>query len=181
MCDAVAPSLAIGIALGRVGCFLNGCCFGATTDLPWAITFPAGSLPWLHHVHNGWLSAEAARSLPIHPAQLYAVLDGVILLGLLTAYYPHRRRDGEVMALLMVCYPVTRFLIERLRDDEGVFLAGLTISQFISAVLFPCGLATWWYLSRQPLGRYADRVEAGSAPQPMGTRSPRPMANPVRR
>jgi phosphatidylglycerol---prolipoprotein diacylglyceryl transferase len=179
MCDAVAPSLAIGIALGRVGCFLNGCCYGATSDLPWAITFPAGSLPWLHHVGNGWLSTGAARSLPIHPAQIYAILDGVILLGLLTAYYPRRRRDGEVMALLMVCYPVTRFLIERLRDDEGIFLAGMTISQFISALLFPCGLATWWYLSRQPLGRYADRVEAGSVPEPMSLRSSKPTASPI--
>ena len=181
MCDAVAPSLAIGIALGRVGCLLNGCCFGAVCDLPWAMTFPAGSLPWLHHVQNGWLSTDAARSLPVHPAQVYAVLDGVILLGLLTAYYPRRRRDGEVMALLMVCYPVTRFLIERLRDDEGIILAGMTISQFISALLLPCGLATWWYLSRQPLGRYADRVEAGSVPEPMGERSSKPKASPIRR
>ena len=86
--------------------------------------------------------------------------DGLILLVLLTAYYPLRRRDGEVMALLMVTYPVTRFLIESLRDDEGVFLLGMTISQFISALLFPLGLGIWWMLSKRPLGRYADRAGA---------------------
>ncbi|WP_435008373.1 prolipoprotein diacylglyceryl transferase [Tundrisphaera lichenicola] len=183
MCDAVAPSLAIGIALGRVGCFLNGCCFGGVCDLPWAITFPSGSLPWTHHVEAGWILPEATRSLAIHPAQIYAVLDGLILLVLLTAYYPRRRRDGEVMALLMVCYPATRFLIEWLRDDEGAFLMGLTISQTISALLFPCGLLTWWYLSRQPLGRYADHtqgLDAGAVPAPMVAR-PSKLAKPAAR
>ncbi len=181
MCDAVAPALAIGIAIGRAGCLLNGCCYGATSDLPWAITFPAGSLPWLHQVAGGWIAADAARSLAIHPTQVYAVLDGLFLLVLLSAYFPRRRRDGEVMALLMVTYPVTRFLIERLRDDEGTFLLGMTISQSISAVLFPCGLATWWALSRRPLGRQADRAgvaEAGPGASPMGGR--RSVAGPAR-
>ena len=177
MCDAVAPSLAIGIAMGRVGCLLNGCCFGAVCDLPWAMTFPAGSLPWLHHVDHGWLSPGAARSLPVHPTQLYAVLDGVLLLGLLSAFFPRRRRDGEVMALLMVTYPVTRFLIEGLRDDDPAFALGLTLSQLISVALFPCGLLTWWWLSRQPLGRHADRAEAlepGKATESMGGPADRP-------
>jgi len=184
MCDAVAPALAIGIALGRVGCLLNGCCYGATSGHPWAMTFPADSLPWLHHIQNGWLGPDALRSLPVHPTQVYAVLDGLFLLILLNAYYPRRRRDGEVMALLMVCYPVTRFLIERLRDDEGIFLAGMTISQAISALLFPCGLATWWYLSRLPLGRYSDRADAPAtapAPPPRAARPSKSLASPAGR
>ncbi len=177
MADAVAPALAIGIALGRVGCFLNGCCYGGVCNLPWAITFPAGTLPWFHHVQSGWITANASRSLPIHPAQIYAILDGVFLLILLSVYYPRRRRDGEVMALLMVTYPVTRFLIESLRDDEGPFLGPLTISQFISVLLLPCGLFTWWYLSRQPLGLYADRPDVShttSNPAPKGVPAARP-------
>ena len=176
MCDAVAPSLAIGIALGRVGCLLNGCCFGATCDLPWAMTFSTDTLPWLHHVDQGWISADAARSLPVHPTQAYAILDGVLLLVLLSAYFPHRRRDGEVMALLMVTYPVTRFLIEGLRDDDPAVFLGLTLSQLISVALFPCGLAAWWWLSRRPIGRHADRAEALE-----GESAPSPMAGPVAR
>ena len=159
MCDAVAPALAIGCAIGRVGCLLNGCCYGEACDLPWAITFPAGSLPWLHQVDAGMIGPEAARSLAIHPTQVYAALDGLVLLTLLSFFYPRRRRDGEVMALLMVTYPVTRFAIEKFRDDEGNFLLGMTISQTISVGLFSAGLATWWFLSRRPLGRYADHAE----------------------
>jgi phosphatidylglycerol:prolipoprotein diacylglycerol transferase len=177
MCDAVAPSLAIGLALGRVGCLLNGCCFGSVCELPWAMTFSSGTLPWLHHVESGWLSPLAARSLPVHPTQVYSVLDGLFLLALLSAYFPHRRRDGQVMALLMVTYPVTRFLIEGLRDDDGAYVLGLTLSQLISAVLFPCGLAAWWWISRQPIGRYADRaepLEAGTIPPPRGGPVARP-------
>ena len=79
--------------------------------------------------------ARCAWSLPVHPTQLYSAIDGVLLLLLLSAYYPLRRRDGEVMALLMVTYPITRFLIEYLRNDEGIFWFGLTISQNISVFL----------------------------------------------
>ena len=169
MADAVAPSLAIGIALGRVGCYLNGCCYGEACDFPWSTTFAAGTLPWSHQVFHGLIPPSAAHSLPIHPTQLYAVFDGLILLGLLSAFYPFRRRDGEVMALLMVTYPISRFFIETLRDDEGVFLIGLTISQFISVVLFPCGLVAWAYLSSLPLGRFADQ----NGDDPTAFRGPR--------
>jgi phosphatidylglycerol:prolipoprotein diacylglycerol transferase len=160
MADAVAPALALGTAVGRVGCFLNGCCYGARSDLPWAVTFHAGTLPWTRQVQAGLIPPSAMHSLSVHPTQLYAALDGLFLLALLSWYYPRRRRDGEVMALLMVAYPITRSLIEALRGDEGPFIAGLTISQDISVVLLACGLFTWYRLSRLPLGRYADRAEA---------------------
>ena len=162
MCDAVAPSLMLGSALGRVGCFLNGCCYGGASTLPWAVRFPAGSLPWARHVHEGRIPADALHSLAVHPAQLYSVLDALLILGLLTWFFPRRRRDGEVMALLMVTYPVTRFLVEALRNDEPAVFAGLTLSQAISVALFLGGLAFWAYLSRQPRGRYAD----GPTPAP---------------
>ena len=81
------------------------------------------------------IPADAIYSLPLHPTQIYSAIDAFVLFILLSAYYPLRRRDGEVMGLLMITYPVTRFLIEWLRNDEGVFFAGLTISQNISIVL----------------------------------------------
>lgn len=158
MADAVAPALALGSAVGRIGCWLNGCCYGDPCRLPWAVRFPAGTLPWIHHASQGLIAPSALESLPIHPTQLYAALDGLVVLALLTAYYPLRRRDGEVMALLMVTYPVTRFLVEMLRDDEGADYAGLTLSQAISVGLFAGGLFLWFRLSRQPLGRHVDRA-----------------------
>jgi phosphatidylglycerol:prolipoprotein diacylglycerol transferase len=160
MADAVAPALAVGIALGRLGCFLNGCCFGAVSDFPLAVRFPAGSPAWLQHVQLGLISPTATHSLAVHPTQLYSALDGLFLLGLLTWYFPRRRRDGEVMALLMVTYPISRFLLECLRDDDGTFFAGLTLGQDISVVLFMSGLLTWSYLSRLPRVRHADLAQA---------------------
>ena len=97
--------------------------------------------------------------MPVHPTQIYSVIDGLILMTLLLAYFPLRRRDGEVMALLMVTYPVTRVLIEYLRNDEKVFFAGMTISQNISLVVIACGLLFWVGLSRRPPSRYADTAK----------------------
>jgi phosphatidylglycerol---prolipoprotein diacylglyceryl transferase len=171
--DAVAPALALGIAVGRIGCFLNGCCYGDRCDRPWAVSFPAGTLPWVRHVQAGLIPPGSPRSLPVHPKQLYAALAGLALLGLLSAYYPRRRRDGEVMALLMISYPVTRFLIEFFRGDEGGLYAGLTISQYISIVLLACGLVAWHRLSRLPVGRHADTARDGcpvAVPAPSGPR-----------
>jgi phosphatidylglycerol:prolipoprotein diacylglycerol transferase len=156
--DLVAPSLALGVALGRLGCFLNGCCYGdLCPDLPWGIAFPRYSPPWSDQMAQGLISREQAWSLPVHPTQIYATIDALVLLFLLSAYDPLRRRDGEVMALLMVTYPVTRFLIEYLRNDESVFFAGLTISQNLSVLLWISGLLFWFSLRRSaPVRERAD-------------------------
>ena len=164
--DVVAPSLALGIALGRLGCFLNGCCYGdLCDDFPWTVSFPRNSPPWSEQVANGLIGRDAAWSLPVHPTQIYSVIDGLILVLLLSAYYPLRKRDGTVMALLMVTYPITRFLIEYLRNDEGVFFAGLTVSQNISIMLLGAGLLFWFGLRRFA----PDRVMEVSEPIPVGT------------
>jgi phosphatidylglycerol:prolipoprotein diacylglycerol transferase len=159
--DAVAPSIAIGTLFGRLGCFLNGCCYGDPCRLPWAVSFPEPSPPWAHHRALGLIPPGAMHSLPVHPTQLYAALDGFIILLLLSAFYPLRRRDGEVIGLLMVTYPITRFLIEFLRNDEGVFFAGLTISQNISVALFAAGCVYLAWLSKRPAVLYRDQVDAG--------------------
>jgi phosphatidylglycerol:prolipoprotein diacylglycerol transferase len=158
--DVLAPAIALGTLFGRLGCFLNGCCFGDRCDLPWAVSFPAATDPWKHHRDLGWITPDAAWSLPIHPTQLYSAIDALVLLILLLTYFPLRRRDGEVIGLLMVTYPVTRFLIEYLRNDEGAFFAGLTISQNISILLLVGGLAYWFWLSRLPRTRHADQLAA---------------------
>jgi phosphatidylglycerol---prolipoprotein diacylglyceryl transferase len=155
--DVVAPSIAVGTLFGRLGCFLNGCCFGDTCQYPWAIAFPKYSPPWGQHVSLGLITRNAMYSLPVHPTQLYSALDALVILLLLTAFYPLRRRDGEVMGLLMLTYPVTRFLIEYLRNDEPAYFAGMTPAQNISVLLLFSGFAYWAWLSTLPKERYYDR------------------------
>src|SRR5262249_369504 len=104
-----------------------------------------------------------AHSLPVHPTQLYGIIDGLLLLALLTVSFPRRRRDGEVMALLMLTYPVTRFFEESLRGDEPALLAGLTLSQVISLAIFLGGLLFWVDLSRRPRRRYVDSAARSPA------------------
>ena len=167
MADAVAPALAWGAGIGRLGCFLNGCCYGDSCQLPWAVSFPRLSPPWSHHYALGLIGPNAPYSLPVHPTQLYSAVDAFILFLLLSAYFPLRKRDGEVMGLLVICYPITRFLIEILRNDEGVFILGLTISQTISVSLFATGLLYWAWLSRLPKTLYRDQAPAPEPHAPL--------------
>ncbi len=154
--DALAPSVMIGTVFGRLGCFLNGCCFGDVCHSALGVRFPSPTDPWASQVRNGLIPPSATFSLPVHPTQLYSSFDALVLLLLLTAFFPLRRRDGEVAGLLMIVYPITRFLTEFVRNDEGIFLAAMTISQTISVGILACAGAYWWWLSTLPKLRYAD-------------------------
>ncbi|MDX2035414.1 MAG: prolipoprotein diacylglyceryl transferase [Isosphaeraceae bacterium] len=163
MLDVIAPSAALGIAFGRIGCFLNGCCWGDRCEgIPWAVTFPSRSSPWASQVDQGLIAITADRSLPIHPTQLYSALDGLLLLILLSARYPIRKRDGEIFGILLLAYPITRFLIEQLRNDEGAIYAGMTISQVISVLVFVLALIYWGYLLTTPARRWVDEADAST-------------------
>jgi phosphatidylglycerol:prolipoprotein diacylglycerol transferase len=150
MADVAAPAVAIGIAIGRIGCFLNGCCYGDLCDLPWAVRFPQGSHAWVRQVDAGLISPLKLETLPVHPTQIYGSLAGFALLALLLAYFPRRRREGEVMALLMLVYPLTRWPLEVLRGDEPAIWAGMTLAQNISVAVFIGGLAVWFAPLRHP-------------------------------
>ncbi|HUY93283.1 MAG TPA: prolipoprotein diacylglyceryl transferase family protein [Pirellulales bacterium] len=239
LADLIAPSLMLGQALGRVGCFLNGCCYGGVCDLPWKVQFPFDSPPYVEQVreHRLYLhgleldyshpdsppviaavepdspAAEAglepgqrivkiknlrkgtsvappttdeafrallkidgagARfdvvtagdpapkrvtlatpelSLPVHPAQLYSAVDALLLCLFLLAYYPYRRRDGEVFALLATIHPIARFLQEIIRvDEKAVFHTELSISQNLSLLMLAGAIGLWIYLLSRPRG-----------------------------
>jgi phosphatidylglycerol---prolipoprotein diacylglyceryl transferase len=159
MADLLAPSLMIGLAFGRIGCFLNGCCYGGECELPWAVTFPRDSLPYMEQIEAGKFGDPAgvnpanlpARSLPVHPAQLYSAIDAALLCWFLWSYYPYRRRDGEVAALMLMIHSISRFLLEVIRVDESaVFGTGLSISQNISILFLVLTVVGWFWLLRQP-------------------------------
>lgn len=138
--DALAPSIALGQAFGRLGCFLNGCCFGgpATAAFPLALRFPPifdargrliGSPPFLDHVARKWIRDNAAASLPIHPTELYTAFALIAITLLLIAATPLKKRHGEVLALYCMLHGVSRFAVELVRRDTAPLLLGLKAGQ----------------------------------------------------
>jgi phosphatidylglycerol:prolipoprotein diacylglycerol transferase len=94
------------------------------------------------------LTFQPAGSLPVHPTQLYNSLDGLLLFFLLHAFWPYRRREGQVLALFLILYPVNRFLMESLRMDNPPTWFGLTLSQNLSLVTFALGWVVLLGVSR---------------------------------
>lgn len=115
--DAAAPALGSGLFLTRIGCFLAGCDFGARSDGPLAVCFPAGSPAWRAHREADLLSPSDATSLPVHPTQLYESLAGLLLLGLVLMVRRRGRRNGEALAAFAIGYAALRFAIETVRGD----------------------------------------------------------------
>jgi phosphatidylglycerol:prolipoprotein diacylglycerol transferase len=145
LADCVAPGMLVGLAIGRVGCFLNGCCYGGPCDLPWAVRFPTGTAP------ADAYPAAAGGSLPLHPAQLYAAIDAALLALLAVMFTPVARRDGEVFALVLTLHPLSRILLETIRVDEPPALGTpFSISQLVSILLLTLAAALWWWIGRRP-------------------------------
>jgi len=243
--DLVAPSLLLGLAIGRIGCLMNGCCYGGLCDHAWAISFPPNAPTYELHQTTGQffgfrlekgpsgeptiaevrantpaagqlkkgdivaeindnrvneledkegrpvppleaakeylsragasvtlrlgddrvvslqLEAVPTKSLPVHPTQIYSSVNAFLLFTVLMAYYPFRRRDGEMVALLLTLYPITRFLLEWIRCDEPPqFGTTLTISQNVSLLMLALAMGLWIYLCWQPKGTVWPAKEA---------------------
>lgn len=241
--DLLAPSMLLGLAIGRIGCLMNGCCYGAPGDHAWSLQFPKNSPPYMEQLERGlqhgiyWsaagseeqpseqqteqsrrfrvgfvdanspaaiaglkpkmelslkdaralayakpqeavsISATAegtsqafnwnagmapARSLPTHPTQLYSSLNAFLLCGFILAIGPFVKRDGTLLAITLMTYPVTRFLLEIVRIDEpSLNQFGWTISQSVSIAIFLVGLGLALYVRRQPVGKLHARAVVG--------------------
>lgn len=158
MADAVAPALAWGAGMGRIGCFLNGCCHGDVAGGVCAMAFPAGSIPWYDQVARGLITPFATSSLPVHPTQLYSAAAAFGLLALMLVHHGRRRFPGEVMTVFMVGYAATRFWVETLRADQPTFHLGMTFSQAVSLVVLAAGVGSWLWLNQT----WRRRLPAGS-------------------
>jgi phosphatidylglycerol:prolipoprotein diacylglycerol transferase len=147
--DVSAPSVVLGTAITRIGCFLFGCDFGARSDLPWAVRFPGpnalapqGSPAWQHHVRDFGLSQSAPWSYPVHPTQFYESLVGLSLFALLMFIRRHRKFSGQVFLAWVFGYGLLRPLIEVVRDDDQRGNVGaLSTSQFIGLASVLAGAA----------------------------------------
>ncbi|MFH0911385.1 MAG: prolipoprotein diacylglyceryl transferase [Planctomycetota bacterium] len=152
--DCFAPGLAVGLALGRIGCFLNGCCFGriAPADAWCAVRFPEGSLAMQHQLALGAIAA--GPSLPVYPTQLMESAAGLVLLAILLLAYRFRRFPGEVTLLFLALYSIARFCLEFFRDDTGLLLScggfpGLKAGQITAIVVLVPALTIWLHLRRR--------------------------------
>ena len=148
--DVAMPSVFLGMAFGRLGCLLNGCCFGDRCELPWAIQFPPNSVPFNVLVNRGFLDPQATASLSLHPTQIYSSINALILAAITAAYFRCRPRNGTVLAVGFIAYPISRLVIERLRGDEmGQFGTSLTIAQWVSLGVSACSLVYLCLLLRR--------------------------------
>ena len=128
--DAFAPSIALGVFLTRIGCFLNGCCYGEGWDGPMAVSFPPESTP-------GQFQAEV-HAAGLHPSQLYEAFGGlVMLLILLTAGRTWKTWEGLLVYRGILFVSVLRFIVEYTRHFEpGEMLGPFTHNQVVCILLF---------------------------------------------
>ena len=236
--DITTPALAWGLAITRMGCFLNGCGWGGVcvdphdphhqkASIPWAVRFPYGSPAMNQQYEFGQLTlpaeliyvlpsgesvplprdfiqaavkdggktwrkvqedlknqhekaadllarfrqsklgvvqaqcqrfgltpqqlAELAgfyRSEPVHPSQLYALINGFLIYAVLAALYYYRRRHGIILGWFLILYSVSRIFLELIRQDNPLDIGGVTISQAISIVTFTVGVIWLWIMYR---------------------------------
>ena len=142
--DVFAPSIALGIFFTRIGCFLNGCCFGTPADLLWGMVFPESSPAGYVFPHT-----------PIHPAQLYSSLYGLAIFGLLLFLERFKRFDGFTFWVFVLLYAAARFSVDFVRYYEHsmtlfrVIDGPISVNQGISVGLFLLGWMMLFMLRRR--------------------------------
>lgn len=129
--DVLAPGAALGYSIARIGCFLNGCCFGVPADVPWAVEFPFGALAYSYFPHER-----------IHPTQVYAMLSMFIVFLVIVHLWKHRKYDGQVFFWWLILYSTYRFIVEFFRYcPSTLYWLGLKPGQIIALGMFAAGLA----------------------------------------
>ncbi len=158
--DIAVCYIPLGHAIGRLGCFLNGCCYGERSTVPWAIPFrrvpfdlsqePVGSPPYLDHCARYGLSYwESQWSFPVHPTQLYSAFGLLcifaILMLLRKKWMPFR---GFVLPTYLFLYGLMRFIVEFFRGDHNPthFGGHFSDQQVFCILLMLVGIGLFWYL-----------------------------------
>jgi phosphatidylglycerol:prolipoprotein diacylglycerol transferase len=134
--DLMAPGIALGHVIGRMGCLLAGCCYGRPTDVPWGIVFTNPA------------AAANPLGIALHPTQLYdAGAELLIMVVLLATERRGRPYPGRTFWLYMLLYAISRFIVEIYRGDDRGMLMGLSTSQAVSVVVLPLSLIMLWTLA----------------------------------
>ena len=137
--DLLAPGIALGQAIGRIGCLMAGCCYGRPTDAFWGITFADPN-------------CLAPVGISLHPTQIYSSLESLIIFGILMWLGKYRSFKGQIFCSYIALYSVTRFIIEFFRGDErgGIAIETwvLSTSQIIAILTLAGAGFMYWRLSR---------------------------------
>ncbi|MEN6549075.1 MAG: prolipoprotein diacylglyceryl transferase [Armatimonadia bacterium] len=122
LADEVCPGIAIGYAIARIGCFLNGCCHGHPCNLPWAMVFPHGEI----------------NDRPVHPTQLYAMAASLVIFAILVKLRGKFPRAGHLFGAYLALYSIQRYLLEMTRAGATgkLLLPWLTVGQLASVLIF---------------------------------------------
>jgi phosphatidylglycerol---prolipoprotein diacylglyceryl transferase len=141
--DCAAPGIAIGQAIGRLGCFASGCCYGAPTRMPWGVTFTD---PYAYE------NTGVPLNIPLHPTQLYESAGTFFLFIFLMWRLSKKHRPGQIILEYLGLYALFRFVLEFYRDDyRGEMLHGLlSTSQFIAMVTFIGAAVFFYFITRRP-------------------------------
>jgi phosphatidylglycerol:prolipoprotein diacylglycerol transferase len=138
--DILAPSIAVGLAVTRVGCFLSGCCYGTPTTAPWGVEFPPAS-------SAAQSAAEAAArlgitSIGLHPTQLYASASGLLIFVAVLLLEKYLKKRGAVFGAFLVLYGIARFNLDffRFYEENARVLLSLTFNQLVSVGLVIVGV-----------------------------------------
>jgi phosphatidylglycerol:prolipoprotein diacylglycerol transferase len=131
--DILAPSIALGSVFGRIGCLLNGCCYGRACDLPWAIHFPAD-----HETHGA----------AVHPTEIYDALLNLILYIFLAWLFRRKKFDGQIFATYLIIYAIFRSIAEYFRGDyppDHVHAGIFTSAQLLSLPMLAVGITLYFW------------------------------------
>lgn len=126
--DAFAPGIAVGQAIGRLGCFAAGCCWGKQCDLPWGVHFRSN------------FAAPVPLDKALHPVQLYESVADLAIFIFLYRQFGRSEKPGQILGLYLVLYSIARFIIEFFREHEQSLLGPFSLTQWIALGLLLLGL-----------------------------------------
>ncbi len=150
--DMFAPALPLGHAFGRIGCFLNGCCFGKPHEGACAVHYHMPEYQSALSVQHdlGIVPPDAMQSLPVFPVQLVAAAANLAICVILLALATRIKVRGRLFALYAIMYSVARFLLEFMRGDYLSRPFGLTPAQWVSVIVLPLATAAFLILPKRP-------------------------------
>jgi phosphatidylglycerol:prolipoprotein diacylglycerol transferase len=140
--DIAAGATALALSVGRVGCFLTGCCWGREAHVPWSVTFTHPE------------TFTSVRNIPLHPTQLYESLGALGIYFYLLWLWPKRKYQGQLFFHGIALYAIVRFIVELYRGDDyrGYVFGGLlSYSQVVSLTLLPFALLGMFLFRKRPI------------------------------